>query len=418
IAHSIKNIEVLIESIANAKAISADDKTRATAESDSELKNLRALASARALYFHHLQGISDAVISIDSKNPYNDISKCLGEEVILKAEIAKLTSKLNHLEHIEDTIAGSIDSEEKANGEADTVDRLCLTCSDQYHYGLLTECGHTFCKSCLLEWTKGHSKCPSCKGHISKNHLKPFSMAFSSMLSMSAPADRVYSQNMDKTSLEDFHTALSSDLMQPVPERIQLVKIQGGYVSKIEVPHPGRPFGQSLTINQIGYIRLDSAPNKSAVQEFKTNKDKHVFMLHAKSQSAELTLLQATHISIYEPLVNPAIQAQAVSRVHRIDLCALLSSVEIPCFELFEQNSASGSSKIGLSESKRNVIANEKSTTVTSKIAETNVIGISDDSEDIEAHQVSLLDSDMVTTVIESAESQRNNGERVKEADL
>ncbi|KAF9369610.1 hypothetical protein BGX21_005880, partial [Mortierella sp. AD011] len=346
IAHSIKNIEVLIESIANAKAISADDKTRATAESDSELKNLRALASARALYFHHLQGISDAVISIDSKNPYNDISKCLGEEVILKAEIAKLTSKLNHLEHIEDTIAGSIDSEEKANGEADTVDRLCLTCSDQYHYGLLTECGHTFCKSCLLEWTKGHSKCPSCKGHISKNHLKPFSMAFSSMLSMSAPADRVYSQNMDKTSLEDFHTALSSDLMQPVPERIQLVKIQGGYVSKIEVPHPGRPFGQ--------------VP----------------------------------------------------------DLCALLSSVEIPCFELFEQNSASGSSKIGLSESKRNVIANEKSTTVTSKIAETNVIGISDDSEDIEAHQVSLLDSDMVTTVIESAESQRNNGERVKEADL
>ncbi|KAF9996549.1 hypothetical protein BGZ79_009717, partial [Entomortierella chlamydospora] len=460
IVHSIKNIGVLIESIANAKTTSTDDKTRATAESDrvqsllsqqlaqveffeKELENLQMLASARALYFHHLQGISDTVISIDSKNPYNDISKCLGGEVILKAEIAKLTSKLKYLEHTEDTIAGSIGSEEKANSEADTEDRLCLICSDQYHYGLLTECGHTFCKSCLLEWTKSHSKCPSCKGHISKSRLKPFSMVFSSMSSMSVPADRAYSQNMDKTSLEDFHTALSSDLMQPVPERIQLVKIQGGYGSKIDSVVRHIKFltredplvkclvffqwsnllhllTESLTINQIGHIRLDGASNKSAVHEFKTNKDKHVFMLHAKSQSA-VDLLQATHIFICEPLVNPAIQAQAVSRVHRIGQTKktfvhyylLKDTVEIPCFELFERNSASavGSNGIGLSKSKSNVIANEKSITATSKIAEIDVIGISDDSEDIEVHEVNLLGSDTVTTATESAESQRNNGE-------
>ncbi|KAF9356387.1 hypothetical protein BGX26_005332 [Mortierella sp. AD094] len=464
IVHSVKNIGVLIESIAKAKATPADDKLRAVAESngvqsllnqqlaqveffEKELGYLRTLASARALYFHHLQGISDTVISIDSKNPRADISRCFGEEVALKAEIAKLASKLRYLEHIEDTIAGSIGSEERADDEADSEDRLCLICSDRYHYGLLTECGHVFCEACLLEWTKSRSKCPSCKGHISKSRLKPFSMAFSSISGMNGRAEGAYSQSTEKISLAHFHTALSSDSIQPVPERIQLVKVQGGYGSKIDsiVRHikfltqedptvKCLVFSQwsnllhllteSLTINQIGYIRLDGASNKSAVHEFKTNKDKHVFMLHAKSQSAGLTLLQATHIFICEPLVHPALQAQAVSRVHRIGQTKKVNTVEIPCFELFERNSASvtGSNKIGLSKSskrpdgaKSNVVANKKSATVTSKI---DVIEISDDTGDIEVDQVSLLGSDTVTTATESAESQRNNGEQVEEADL
>ncbi|KAG0072862.1 hypothetical protein BGZ90_011781 [Linnemannia elongata] len=109
--------------------------------------------------------------------------------------------------------------------------------------------------------------------------------------------------------------------------------------------------GLSLDLNNIGHVKLDGASVKSAVKEFNENKDKRVFMLHAKSQSAGLTLLKATHVFICEPLVNPVLQAQAVSRVHRIGQTKetfvhyylIRDTIEIPCFELFERSTATTS---------------------------------------------------------------------------
>ncbi|KAF9197706.1 hypothetical protein BGZ49_001740 [Haplosporangium sp. Z 27] len=465
IAYSVKNVGVMIDSIANGKNIPAEERAQAAAESqdikslldqqvaqveffEKELESLRTLASTRAQYFHHLQGISDKVISIDSKNPQADVSRCLNEEIALKSEIAKLKSKLKYLEHIEETITASISSNDRDGEESDAEERLCLICSDTYRYGLLTECGHVFCEACLLEWTKTHSKCPSCKGHISKSRLKPVSMTRSDK---DKRANDELVQDTERISLADFHSALSSDTIQPVPERIQKVKIQTGYGSKIDsiVRHiqfliqedPAvkclvfsqwsnllHLLTESLTINQIGHIRLDGASNKSAVQEFKTNRDKHVFMLHAKSQSAGLTLLQATHVFICEPLVNPALQAQAVSRVHRIGQTnktfvhyyLLKDTVEVPCFELFERNSAIstgsnklGSSKInrGLDSAKSRMIAGKKPAMVDLDKNSIEIFGLEQD-------QATELDLNTVTTANESAESQRNNGEQMEEADL
>ena len=42
------------------------------------------------------------------------------------------------------------------------------------------------------------------------------------------------------------------------------------------------------------------------------------FFLHAKAQSSGLNLVNATHVFLCEPLINTAIELQAISRVHRI----------------------------------------------------------------------------------------------------
>jgi E3 ubiquitin-protein ligase SHPRH len=42
------------------------------------------------------------------------------------------------------------------------------------------------------------------------------------------------------------------------------------------------------------------------------------FFLHAKAQSSGLNLVNATHVFLCEPLVNTAIELQAIARVHRI----------------------------------------------------------------------------------------------------
>ncbi|KAK3810742.1 MAG: hypothetical protein J3Q66DRAFT_404144 [Benniella sp.] len=111
--------------------------------------------------------------------------------------------------------------------------------------------------------------------------------------------------------------------MSLVPEAIRRMPIQDGYGSKID--------------GIIGFVKLDGASVKTVVRQFSEDRNKQVFMLHARSQSAGLTLLSATHVFICEPLVNPVLQAQAVSRVPRIGQTKE-DTVEIPCFDLFERN--------------------------------------------------------------------------------
>lgn len=42
------------------------------------------------------------------------------------------------------------------------------------------------------------------------------------------------------------------------------------------------------------------------------------FLLHAKAHSSGLNLVSATHVLLCEPLINTAIELQAIARVHRI----------------------------------------------------------------------------------------------------
>lgn len=42
------------------------------------------------------------------------------------------------------------------------------------------------------------------------------------------------------------------------------------------------------------------------------------FLLHAKAHSSGLNLVNATHVFLCEPLINTAIELQAIARVHRI----------------------------------------------------------------------------------------------------
>ncbi|KAG0303951.1 hypothetical protein BGZ98_006097, partial [Dissophora globulifera] len=517
LAFTFKTVHVMMDALATARdSASADDKGRASSEAkklkslmdeqerqidilEKELERLRLLASARSLYYHQLQGISDTVIAIDSKNPEEDLIKCMDEETALVGEISNLTSKQRYLQHIAESMAKESNDgvNDKNDGSShddshdDNQERLCLICSDSYHYGLMTECGHIFCETCLTEWTKTHATCPSCKSHVAKSQLKSVSMAHSSSLKTKS-AQKPSSMAMDGVDqaldLTQFHAALSSstisiasaastsDALLQVPAQIQQVKIQTGYGSKIDsiVRHirfliqedptvKCLVFSQwsnllhlmtdSLTINQIGFVRLDGASNKSAVHEFKTNKAKSVFMLHAKSQSAGLTLLQATHVFICEPLVNPALQAQAVSRVHRIGQTKetfvhyylLKDTVEVPCFELFERNSATATGSSHPSghhpmrengaeaptTKKGSMIAGKKRPLSDSSQAGNGSLdgsldnGSGDSWNDSTANggsgeAPSTLDSATVTTASASADSQRNShhGEQVKEDDL
>jgi E3 ubiquitin-protein ligase SHPRH len=78
------------------------------------------------------------------------------------------------------------------------------------------------------------------------------------------------------------------------------------------------------------------------VDRFRRDAAVEVFLLDAKSNCSGLNLVNATHVFLCEPLVNPAVELQAVARVHRIGqmrqtcvwMCLVQDSVEGCVYEI------------------------------------------------------------------------------------
>ena len=66
---------------------------------------------------------------------------------------------------------------------------------------------------------------------------------------------------------------------------------------------------------RIGFTSID---RKTGIEKFTTDPSIECFFLHARAHSSGLTLVNATHVFLCEPLINTAIELQAIARVHRI----------------------------------------------------------------------------------------------------
>ena len=66
---------------------------------------------------------------------------------------------------------------------------------------------------------------------------------------------------------------------------------------------------------KISCTRIDA---NNGIEKFKSDASIECFLLHAKAHSAGLNLVIANHVFLCEPLINAAIELQAIARVHRI----------------------------------------------------------------------------------------------------
>lgn len=303
-----------------------------------EQEAFRNCMNLRVAFYRQVQVISDTVA------PWREeLDEALDEKA--------LETQAQRQEHTEDRLSTLrtkrrflFHLREDSNREQD---RICVICRDTFENGVLTVCGHTYCKDCITLWFKTHRTCPECRARLTINALHDITykpqeiMAHEELNMTTSPNPQTESSTAATTpgsSSTTTSSAIYSDMNSETMREIKSIDLSSSYGTKIDTiarhliwlraNDPGAKsivFSQyseflstlaiALTKFNIGHVSIRTA---KGIDKFRKDPAKEVFLLDAKSDSSGLNLVNATHVFLCEPLINAAIELQAIARVHRI----------------------------------------------------------------------------------------------------
>lgn len=314
-----------------------------------EIDLLRSTMNTRLEYYRQLQKLSDSVEprAPDEKFPqteFNDMAKRGDQAEKTKTD---LTSKRRYLDHLQN----------------ESEDRTCSICTGDIENGVLTKCGHKYCVECFSEWYKSHKKCPLCKEPIPRKNLKGLNFISYVGKEVSVEEETSSGGARQGASNGEVNGHKRMGIYNNVTAET-LKEIQNTELSLPDAQHAGL-FGASSSneknkvrsfstkvdflVRQILWIRRHDAGAKTiifsqyrdflslisqafeayqinfasidqpgGIDTFRSNAHIECFLLHARAHSSGLNLTMATHVILCEPLINTAIELQAIARVHRI----------------------------------------------------------------------------------------------------
>ncbi len=367
-----------------------------------DIKNLRsklfetldATFNSKVAYFKALQIKSDTLQKylpvkqvFSDKTPgqraTEDMNSVDRQLRILQGKIRKGTVRLRYLKTLlprENLLENAHDKTEEK--------RICVICRSEILVGILTSCGHQYCRDCLHIWMKNKPICPVCKRTLHRSDLYVFTRTQrklrGGLIQNSGKGhnsteqinsgnhklgDGAVDQEMSKLSntrlmerdLFKVYKSLDDDVLRSIIS-VPLVESFGSKVDMIvrqalflrnqekgvqilvfsQWPQFLHILGQSLKQNGVRYISSEEIRSRrretvreegssrnnvktlkfmresNEIEEFKRNPEITCFLLNAKAQAAGLTLTNASHVFLCEPLVNLSLELQAISRVHRI----------------------------------------------------------------------------------------------------
>lgn len=307
------------------------DETKTMAELEKALEHFRACMNQRLEFYRQLQYISDTVA------PYKEVMDEMIDEVALNGAktkleeknkvLAQLKTKHRFLVHLRD---------ESSSSEAE---RICVICQCPFEQGVLTICGHQYCKECIRHWWSQHKTCPVCKRRLTTADFHNVTYKPQELRGQEEASDSSSSSSPNRSEKSLKHSSsLYSDIGTEILNQIKSIDLKGSYGTKIDTlsrhilwlrEHDAGAkaivFSQyrefldvlSTAFKQfgIGFSRMGTA---GAINRFKQDASVEVFLLDAKTDSSGLNLVNAQYVFLAEPLINTAIELQAIARVHRI----------------------------------------------------------------------------------------------------
>ncbi|OBT70212.1 hypothetical protein VE03_00160 [Pseudogymnoascus sp. 23342-1-I1] len=303
-----------------------EEQNKAVLALRQEIVEFTSLMNLRVEYYRQLQQISDMVLPLQGGSPPDLSITLLEAEEKLAAKIASSSSKLRYLVHL------------KEESTSDSEGKECLICTTTFENGSLTVCGHIYCKECMGLWFKSHKNCPACKRGLTINDLHDITYK-PRELKMAEEAP-ITPHNQDRALVSPSkQSGIYSQISRDTLDQIKNIDLVGpSFTTKVDTLcrhllwlREADPFAKSIIFSQysdfivilgrafahhgIGYSSIDKP---GGIEKFKNDPATECFLLHAKSQSSGLNLVNASHVFLCEPLINTALELQAIARVDRI----------------------------------------------------------------------------------------------------
>ncbi len=96
---------------------------------------------------------------------------------------------------------------------------------------------------------------------------------------------------------------------------------------------------EELDARGIGYALLtgNTRNREAVVESFQQNEDIRVFLISLKAGGTGLNLVEASYVYLVDPWWNPAVENQAIDRVHRIGQENNVTAIRLICPDTIEQ---------------------------------------------------------------------------------
>ncbi|EAQ85957.1 hypothetical protein CHGG_07210 [Chaetomium globosum CBS 148.51] len=327
-ARELAVVSVLLTATSGAQK----EQTRAVTAMEKETERFMDTLNARIEYYRQLQEVSDTVAEYEGSLEPDELNAALIEaekyEERLEKQLDAGKSKHRYLVFLK--------HEESNSGEQ----RMCIICQSNFEVGVLTVCGHLFCKECITFWLRAHRNCPMCKKKLHQYNLYDITLKPQEL--------RVHSERQqasgdsgkdEQTAPSKKVSAIYSDFSADQLAVIKNIDLDGpSFTTKVDMLtrhlmwlRDFDPGAKSIVFSQykefldvlalafrryrIGYTSFDKA---HGIAIFKEDPGTEVFLLHARAHASGLNLVNANHVFLCEPLLNTALELQAIARVDRI----------------------------------------------------------------------------------------------------
>lgn len=220
--------------------------------------------------------------------------------------------------------------------------KTCPICTDTYTVGILTPCTHEFCRDCIKTWVAAHHRCPMCKKPISMAHCYEISVRESKLKlrkdqELEAQSDQP--QLLDSPQRTRTHAGIYADFGEDRLKEVNDAPLDGPVLpTKVNalVRHllwlrKADAGAKSIIFSQFGAflnilkraldrynIGCSTFATKDGITRFKQDPAVECFLMDARAHASGLNLVNANHVFLCEPLLNTALELQAIARVDRI----------------------------------------------------------------------------------------------------
>ncbi|KAI3706455.1 hypothetical protein L6452_24209 [Arctium lappa] len=182
----------------------------------------------------------------------------------------------------------------------------CPICLEAFEDAVLTPCAHRLCRECLLSsWRNSTSGlCPVCRKAVSKQEL------------ITAPTESRFRVDVEKNWMESSKvSALLRELecFRSSGSKSIVFSQWTAFLDLLQIP---------LSRNNISFARLDGTLNQQqrekVIKQFSEESDILVLLMSLKAGGVGINLTAASNAFVMDPWWNPAVEEQAVMRIHRI----------------------------------------------------------------------------------------------------